>query len=84
MIVSITFNGQTFDVTGEFSPGEPDVYYLPNGDPGHPGTPDEFEIHQITWTSSIDGDTDVTELIDAFPIYWDEIQQRVIEKILEY
>lgn len=28
----------------DYSPGTPDVLYLPNGDPGYPGTPEEWEI----------------------------------------
>ena len=28
----------------EYTPGTPDVYTLPNGDPGYPGDPEEIEI----------------------------------------
>lgn len=31
-----------------WSPGTPDVYYLPNGDPGYPGDPEELE-----WSASL-------------------------------
>ncbi len=27
-----------------YSPARPDVYYLPNGDPGYPGDPEEFDL----------------------------------------
>lgn len=28
----------------DYSPSTPDVLYLPNGDPGYPGTPEEWDI----------------------------------------
>ena len=31
-----------------YSPGTPDVQYLPNGDPGYPGDPPEIEITLVT------------------------------------
>jgi hypothetical protein len=40
---SFTFGEQTLRVTFDYSPGTPDVMYLPNGDPGYPGDPEEFE-----------------------------------------
>jgi len=40
---------KTYDITIEFtySPGTPDVRYLPNGDPGYPGDPPEVEIVSV-------------------------------------
>jgi hypothetical protein len=34
----------TLDVKYTYSPGTPDVMYLPNGDPGYPGDPPECVI----------------------------------------
>ncbi len=36
-----------YDIVCELTPGEPDVPYLKNGDPGYPGSPDECEILSI-------------------------------------
>lgn len=47
---------QEVEVTGTYAPGTPDVMYLPNGDPGYPGDPEEFEITKVMW-----GDIDLTE-----------------------
>jgi len=50
-------------VTFDYTPGTPDVMYLPNGDPGYPGDPDELAIESIVierkgsagwWTTDID------------------------------
>lgn len=86
MTVSITYNGQSFDVTGTYDSGEPDVWYLPNGDPGHPGTPSSFDIDSIVWTSSENDDVDVTELIETIGGHstWNDIEHFCIEKIENY
>lgn len=34
-------------VTFEYSPGTPDVMYLPNGDPGYPGDPPELSLESV-------------------------------------
>ena len=36
----------TFEL--EYIFGEPEVRYLSNGDPGHPATPDEIEVLEVT------------------------------------
>ena len=36
------------EVKYQYSPGTPDVMYLPNGDPGYPGDPAELEILDVT------------------------------------
>ena len=40
-------DGETLKVEFNFHPGTPDVYYLPNGDPGYPGDPPELEILEV-------------------------------------
>lgn len=35
------------EVTCAYSPGTPDVWYMPNGDPGYPGDPAECEILKV-------------------------------------
>ena len=46
-----TFNYLTLDldVKFEFTPGEKEVWTYSNGDPGHPGYPDTYEISEIWW-----------------------------------
>lgn len=48
--VTVEVGGEELEleVRGEFHPGTPDVWYLKNGDPGHPGDPAEVDIHSIT------------------------------------
>lgn len=51
-----TFNdelGFDIEVEVEFHPGEPEVRYLSNGDPGHPATPPSFEIIGVEVKSAI-------------------------------
>lgn len=42
-----TFGEQVLRATFDYSPGTPDVMYMPNGDPGYPGDPEEFEVTAI-------------------------------------
>jgi len=49
------------DVTGDYSPATPDVWYLPNGDPGYPGESEEFEISAIEYMGK-----DITDVVGAF------------------
>lgn len=51
---SSTFNdvellvcGVTISADFDYTPGTPDVLYMPNGDPGEPGTPDEVTINSV-------------------------------------
>jgi hypothetical protein len=48
------------EVEYSYSPGTPDVRYLPNGDPGYPGDPAELEILKVTY----DGEN-ITFLFDG-------------------
>lgn len=38
---------QKVTVAYNYTPGTPDVMYLPNGDPGHPGDPAKFEVLEV-------------------------------------
>lgn len=38
------------EVEGIYYPEEPMIWTLPNGDPGYPGSPSEFEINDIKIT----------------------------------
>lgn len=46
--VSLFYGDTELVVTGNYSLGEPGRMYLPNGDPGYPPEPPEFEIYEIT------------------------------------
>ena len=49
MEATIEYRGVKFDVEYDYQPYEPDVHYLSNGDPGHPGCPEYVEITDITF-----------------------------------
>jgi hypothetical protein len=58
------------EIEADYTPPTPDVHYLRNGDPGHPGEPEEVEFLSVT----IDGeDTKLTE----------EEQERAIVRVCE-
>jgi hypothetical protein len=42
--IRVDFGGQRLLVEYDYSPATADVMYLPNGDPGYPGDPEEFYI----------------------------------------
>ena len=52
------------------------VWTLPNGDPGHPGSPSEFEIHDIgnngrnicDLIDYLNGNTDLWEHFDIYAL----------------
>jgi hypothetical protein len=45
---SLTYGPLTLDINFDYSPAEPDVFYLRNGDPGYPGCDAEVSICSIT------------------------------------
>jgi hypothetical protein len=51
-VEEFNLNGESvtleLEVEYSYSPGTPDVHYLPNGDPGYPGDPPEVE-----WTAKV-------------------------------
>lgn len=75
MNVSINFKGYELECVGDFFPGEPCRMYEQNGDPGHPGAPAEFEVHEI----KIEG-VELFELFDNLNLI-DEIEDLILEKI---
>jgi len=56
---TVTRDDVEFEIEFSYTPGTPDVWYLPNGDPGYPGDPAELEIISITLWG--------VELIKAIP-----------------
>ena len=61
-MMEVPINGVETEVTvrGVYTKGTPDVFYLRNGDPGHPGDPAEVEDIEAT-----DEDGNEVELDDA-------------------
>lgn len=77
MTVTINVGQAELEVTGKYYPGTPDVWYLPNGDPGYPGDPEEFSISSATYNS-----IDVTDLIDALDVNaWMRIEELCLQVI---
>jgi len=36
-----------FEIEFDYQAGTPDVWYLPNGDPGYPGDPEELDVTEV-------------------------------------
>ena len=51
-------DSDTLRFTADYSPGTPDVMYLPNGDPGYPGDPEEFAVTLIELRVQVADDLD--------------------------
>jgi len=59
------------EIEGNYTPEEPMVWNLPNGDPGYPGCASEFDIQNV---KIIKGD--LIELIDILDAHqWKEVQK---------
>lgn len=56
---TITFKGVYMEVKYTYEAGEPDVYYMANGDPGYPGSPEELIVEEV-----MIGGEDCTELLE--------------------
>jgi len=59
------------DFSVNYTPGTPDVYYLRNGDPGHPGDPPELEI-----LSACIGKTDIAPLLPENDDLYEQLLDR--------
>lgn len=76
---TIILGDQQIEVKFDYTPADPGVHTLPNGDPGYPPNPEEVEIISIHW-----GDTDVTDLVFEF-LEMDqlEFEDKVVEQMKE-
>lgn len=61
----------------DFEEGEEEVWTYSNGDPGHPGVPDEFNIYKV-WILNDEGRDDEIELYGSLE---DSIVDTLIEEI---
>lgn len=64
MEVQIKLGDQVLDIEGNYTPEDYGVWTYPNGNPGYPGTPAEFEIETIEWVLPT-GNIDVIDLLFA-------------------
>ena len=68
--LTLSLGGQDLRLEYDYSPGTPDVHYLPNGDPGYPGDPEELTVTKVelavagsVQTGLGDSWLDITELL---------------------
>ena len=69
------------EIEGFYTPEEPMVWTLPNGDPGYPGSASEFEINDIKITKGT-----LLDLIDNLNgnlDLWDYLTELTIKQIEE-
>jgi hypothetical protein len=58
---------RSVEIIASYSPPTPDVFYLRNGDPGHPGDPEEIEVisaralDEGANVAEVEADTDAIE-----------------------
>lgn len=73
MTVTINYRGLEFTVEGTYHKATRDVMYMPNGDPGYPGDPAEFDIDSIKL-----GEVEMTDFLDGL------VEPRYVDKIKYY
>ena len=69
------------EIEGFYTPEEPTVWALPNGDPGYPGCASDFEINDIQITKGT-----LLDLIDSLNgnlDLWDYLTELTIKQIEE-
>ena len=76
--LTINFQGIEIEVEGNFIAGDPGVYTYSNGDPGYPGTPDEFEIEEISI-----GDQDAYNFFDSLYLKTNAGYYTAIDEIMD-
>ena len=68
-------------IEGHYYPEEPMVWTLPNGDPGYPGSPSEFEIHDI---GIMEGNIcDLIDYLNGNTDLWEHLTDLCIKQIEE-
>ena len=69
------------EIEGTYYPEEPMIWALPNGDPGYPGSPSEFEIQDIKITKG--NLCDLIDYLNGNTDLWEHLTELVINKIEE-
>lgn len=71
----------SLEIEGVYYPEEPMVWTLPNGDPGHPGSPSEFEIYDI---GIMEGNIcDLIDYLNGNTDLWEHLTDLCIKQIEE-
>jgi hypothetical protein len=77
--VDLTFGEVTIRFSGVYTPGDSGRHTLPNGDPGYPPTPSEFE-----WDAAHIGELEVTEMVEELVgLNFDELCSKLLERVEE-
>lgn len=76
MSLSITLKGLKMEVFYDYTPEEPMVWTLPNGDPGHPGSAAQIDIIDVTH-----GGLSIMNFIQE--IEWEEVLEKIVESKIE-
>jgi hypothetical protein len=78
---SETFDGteREYEVRGHCIPGEPDVWYLKNGDPGYPGSPPEVDDVSL-W---MDGKEIPEADWEKHGFVWEKLRNRIEDDLFE-
>jgi hypothetical protein len=71
----------TIEIEGTYYPEEPMIWTLPNGDPGYPGSPSEFEIQDIKITKG--NLCDLIDYLNGNTDLWEHLTELAINKIEE-
>lgn len=73
----ITLAGVSLLVTGTYTKGCPGKMYMPNGDPGYPGEPEDFEAEKVEIdTTDMRGKVDITDLLE---LDLSDVEEKVLE-----
>jgi hypothetical protein len=77
---TIILGDQQLEVKFDYTPADPGVYTLPNGDPGYPPYPESIdEIISIKW-----GKIDVTDLVfEFFDLDQMQFEEMLIDELNE-
>jgi hypothetical protein len=70
----ITYNGVTFQVEFNATPGSPGRMYMANGDPGYPDEPVEIEILSVKLEGN---DQDLSDMLQAGECLYDRTGKRI-------
>lgn len=77
--VDLVFGEVTIRFSGVYTPGDPGRHTLPNGDPGYPPTPSEFE-----WDKAFIGELEVTEMVEELlALDFEELCSKLLERCEE-
>lgn len=55
-IQTLELDSAKLEVSFDYSPSTPDVFYLPNGDPGYPGEPESIDLCEVFLLHEIEDD----------------------------